>query len=537
MVTYRKVIRVFIASPADLIAERTRFPNIIDEVNKIKANSKEIQLEPVGWKDTLPGRGRPQELINKDIERCDLITMLLWKRWGTSTGKYTSGFEEEYELAKSLNEKTNGKPEIWLYFRAIPDDMLADPGKQLRQVLDFRNKIETEKKFLYRAYEDVDEWVQLFREHLCRWLDGQPFDTPPPEKIGEYEERVKRLESELKEVRTEQVEMAYILAEEAKQKADSGEIAKAEEYFAKAAAGSLAPSIINDYGLFLMRIGMLAKAKEKFTQIVQIGKAIDEKILQATAYGNLGNLYMTRGDLRAAEEMYRKSLAIEEELGRKEGMASAYGNLGILYMTRGDLKAAEEMYRKSLAINKELGRKEGMASAYGNLGILYMTRGDLKAAEEMHKKSLAINKELGRKEGMADQYGNLGNFYMTRGDLRAAEEMYKKSLAIEEELGRKEGMADQYGNLGILYMTRGDLRAAEEMYRKSLAINKELGRKEGMASAYGNLGNLYMTRGDLKAAEEMYRKSLAIFISIGNKAMIRKIRSLIKELKNSGKEK
>jgi len=141
---YRRIVKVFIASPSDLNEERTKFPDIITEVNRIKANSKKIQLEPVGWEDTLPGKGRPQKLINKDIRNCELIVMLLWKRWGSSTGKYTSGFEEEYELASSLNKRT-GKPDIWLYFRSVPDSMLADPGEQLRQVLDFRSKVEVEK--------------------------------------------------------------------------------------------------------------------------------------------------------------------------------------------------------------------------------------------------------------------------------------------------------------------------------------------------------------------------------------------------------
>jgi len=90
--------------------------------------------------------------------------------------------------------------------------------------------------------------------------------------------------------------------------------------------------------------------------------------------------------------------------------------------------------------------------------------------------------------------------------------------------------------LGNLYATRGDLKGAEEMYKKSLAVNEELGRKEGMANAYGNLGVLYATRGDLKGAEEMHKKSLAIFISLGNKIMVRKVGSLIEELKKSKKE-
>jgi len=167
----RKVIRVFISSAGDLKEERHRFREIIDEVNRSKAYGSGIQLETLGWENTVPGIGRPQGLINQSIEKCDLMIMLLWKYWGKETGEYSSEFEEEYELAKRLHEK-NKKPDIMLYFRNPPDNMMNDIGPQLQQVLEFKKKIESERKFLYKPYEDENEWEKSFREHLSRWLDG-----------------------------------------------------------------------------------------------------------------------------------------------------------------------------------------------------------------------------------------------------------------------------------------------------------------------------------------------------------------------------
>jgi hypothetical protein len=178
-----EVTRVFVASPGDLSAERRTFPDVIERVNRIKAKSKGILLEAVGWEDTLPGKGRPQEKINKDVKNSHLIVMLLWKRWGSRTGKYSSGFEEEYEVA-CANDK-----EIWLYFRDIPGDMMVDPGEQLQKVLEFRNKVETEKKFLFRRYEDENAWKEQFTDDLCLWLDDFPPVTFQFGKLAEYGQR------------------------------------------------------------------------------------------------------------------------------------------------------------------------------------------------------------------------------------------------------------------------------------------------------------------------------------------------------------
>ena len=306
-----EVTRVFIASPSDLNAERDIFRHVIERVNFIKAKNKGILLEAVGWEDTLPGKGRPQEKINQDVESSDLIVMLLWKRWGSPTGEYSSGFEEEYEVACASDK------EIWLYFREIPDDMLAAPSEQLSKVLEFRNKIEAERKFLFKRYEDENGWKEQFTDNLCSWLDGFPPATSQFEKLAEYGQRIEQLEREHEEIRTEQISDAYAWAKEAGEQADSGHITKAEEYFARATAKYPGPDIVNDYGLFLMRIGALKKAEERFTQVMRLGEIMGDRTIRAVAYGNLGILYKTRGDLEAAEDMYRKSLAIFKSLGNK----------------------------------------------------------------------------------------------------------------------------------------------------------------------------------------------------------------------------
>ena len=158
-------IRVFIASPDDVPNERETFRKIIERVNRVKALSNGIYLEAVGWEDTLPGKGRPQEKINKDIIKCDIIIMLLWKRWGTPTGKYSSGFEEEFETSKK-----HGK-EIVFYFREISEDTSGNYDNQIEKVLEFRSKIESEQEYLFKTYKDENDWTNKFFDYLCLWLD------------------------------------------------------------------------------------------------------------------------------------------------------------------------------------------------------------------------------------------------------------------------------------------------------------------------------------------------------------------------------
>src|SRR5665647_1604702 len=92
------------------LTEPTVVRATVDSVNRAVARTLGIQLELLGWEDVLPGASRPQELINDDVDRCQLFVGMLHKRWGTPTGTHSSGFEEEFERAKSRHRGT-GQPE------------------------------------------------------------------------------------------------------------------------------------------------------------------------------------------------------------------------------------------------------------------------------------------------------------------------------------------------------------------------------------------------------------------------------------------
>lgn len=63
--------RVFIASPAGLQPERQLFRQTLERYNDEIAIMRGAMFMPVGWEDTLAGVGRPQELINEDLKKCD----------------------------------------------------------------------------------------------------------------------------------------------------------------------------------------------------------------------------------------------------------------------------------------------------------------------------------------------------------------------------------------------------------------------------------------------------------------------------------
>ncbi|KIZ45663.1 MULTISPECIES: DUF4062 domain-containing protein [Rhodopseudomonas] len=202
----RKIIRVFLASPGDLQDERRAAKAVVDEFNKLWADSLGYHVELIGWEDTISQYGRPQATINQDLERCELVIGMIWKRWGTppsKSGPFTSGFEEEFETSLT-SRRSAGRPELALFFKEVDKELLRDPGEELKKVVAFREKVIAEKEILFVPFKDLSEfegkvrasitsYVQKLRNAESQKLSNETQATPTePQQVMQDEEQPAR---------------------------------------------------------------------------------------------------------------------------------------------------------------------------------------------------------------------------------------------------------------------------------------------------------------------------------------------------------
>ena len=163
-----RVFRVFLASPSDLADERRAAREIVEGLNTVCSKETNLRIELLGWEDTLPGAGRPQALINADLDKADLFLGCLWQKMGSPAGAGgKTGFEEEFERALAGNQ-SSGTPEMWLFLKEVDATRRSDPGEQLKRVLEFRKKQEEGKQLLFKEFKDVQSWRELLRDLLLR---------------------------------------------------------------------------------------------------------------------------------------------------------------------------------------------------------------------------------------------------------------------------------------------------------------------------------------------------------------------------------
>ena len=166
---FYEIKRVFLACPGDLAGERSRFMRLLETVNNLRAHSLGFHLQAVGWERVIPSHGRPQTLINEEIETADLVVVMFWNRIGSpaSANSNETGTIEEFNRA-NIKFKRHGTPMVWVYFKKPS----AEVDSQLQGVLDFRRRLETGYDIFFREFSTTEEWEEMFREHLVGYLDG-----------------------------------------------------------------------------------------------------------------------------------------------------------------------------------------------------------------------------------------------------------------------------------------------------------------------------------------------------------------------------
>lgn len=187
---------IFLASPGDMDEERQTVRKFFQDYNRNIANRNGLEFKLVDWEHYAnSGLGRAQALITRQTlgeyrNSLVLVIGLLGQRFGTPTGAYQSGTEEEFATALSFRQEQGDWPEIKWFFRqgwdgqGMPKDpeKMLEAGAQWRKVLDFKHQLQTgDQQFLTVDFPTNQEFAAIFRHDMQRWLheSARPWNIAP----------------------------------------------------------------------------------------------------------------------------------------------------------------------------------------------------------------------------------------------------------------------------------------------------------------------------------------------------------------------
>lgn len=167
-----RTIRVFFASPGDLVEERQLASETLRQMSERSGHTFVFQ----GFERVLATTARrPQDVINTLVDECDVFISVFHRRWGQppqDSVACTSYTEEEFERAKRRFVST-GAPEIFCFFKQVDLVSLADPGEQLTKVLELKRRLEESRQVLYRTFTTPAQFAKDIEQHLVAFAEGE----------------------------------------------------------------------------------------------------------------------------------------------------------------------------------------------------------------------------------------------------------------------------------------------------------------------------------------------------------------------------
>ena len=447
-------LRVFLATPGGLDTERRVFREEVCHFNEDHGHEMGFVLVVVGWEQVPSGAGRPQGRIDNEVRGSDYLVALIWDRWGTPTSadsEYSSGTQEELAVAlECLRDRSMEMRDVAVFFKAVEERGLSDPGPQLEQVLQFKQGLEARKELLFQTFDTAEEWRRQLRRRFMSWLkdfgDKVPREVAMPELIdGSPSQQTYGAESKT---------IPELLAR-ARELASQGLVTQAESAYAAAVSTDDRESLIS-YAKFLRRTGRLERAFE-----------INQRILE------LEDLIVAPSKSSAADRSH------------------VVANMGVIRRKQGALRESRRLLDEAVRTARTCPNSEGIESeayALDNLGLTLRRLGESDAALKSHEDALSRRHQLADASGQAKTLLNIGRLRRDQNELEAARSLVTEAVAMLEEAdGEQRTLANAYSTLGDIVRTEGDLEAARDLYERSLDLNVEYSHVDGTAVAFGQL--------------------------------------------------
>jgi tetratricopeptide (TPR) repeat protein/transcriptional regulator with XRE-family HTH domain len=267
----------------------------------------------------------------------------------------------------------------------------------------------------------------------------------------------------------------------------------------------------------LRRDGPWTEAITRHTAAISAARHLGDRLGQANALNDLGDVRRLTGDYPAAAQALEQALSIYRDLGDRLGQANALSNLGYLRRMTDDLPGATEALEQALGIYRDLGDRLGQANALRELGVVRSGTDDYPGAVPALEQALGIYRDLGDQIGQAAALSFLGEVRQRMtGDYLAAAQALEQALGISRDVGDRPGQASALSRLGEVRRMTGEHPAAAQALEQALGLFRDLGDREGEAVALNESGTLYRVSGELAQAEECHRQALDLARAVGS---------------------
>ncbi len=223
-------------------------------------------------------------------------------------------------------------------------------------------------------------------------------------------------------------------------------------------------------------------AMDAFQEGLKIAQAADEKILEASLYGNLGNIHADMKQNEKALENYNAYLSTAEELDQKPDQVRALTNIGVVYNDMGRYDKGILHLQKALDIAKEEKNNYFIAAIINNIGIAYKDKKEYETSLSYYQQAADLARSIENKYIEASALNSIGKVNILLENYEVAREKGNEALKLAKEMDAVEWQADAWQVLSTSNEQLGNTDAALRAYKNHIQFRDSVLGEEKKAA-------------------------------------------------------
>jgi two-component system, sensor histidine kinase PdtaS len=234
--------------------------------------------------------------------------------------------------------------------------------------------------------------------------------------------------------------------------------------------------------------------------VLVIAKEINNKFLEGSAYGFIGEVYKDQQKYDLAIDNYLAALSIFENQKIFTKIPYWQYLLGDVYREIGNYKESLKYCRTALKYFITSNDHWGLQEVYKILGNTYMEMNIVDSAWIYHKKSLKICKEIHEKAGESDELNFLAEILIQHKKYKEALDYLNEAFRLNTEVKSAPGKENILLNMGKCYVYMGLAKKGLDILTRSLKLADSLNLKTERMLIHKEISRAYSELGDYKEA-------------------------------------
>jgi len=314
-----------------------------------------------------------------------------------------------------------------------------------------------------------------------------------------------------------------------------GDLPKARDYYQQALASIETSAAVRQKALTEDRFNtpeqkaamtkeQLAKHEETERQTRDMKLALD-RMSQAMALLNLGDISQEEGDLKKAVSYYEIARKVGEdlpkggyinvfELFRARIRARVLGGLAALHAESGEVELAMKELTETIAIKREIGQDDWTAQSLLQAADLAHTKGDTANARHLLEQARQIFAAAHKLNSVVSATQFLTVIARDEGKLDEAASRGEEALLLARKTGNLGAVSGSARALASVRVKQNKLDEARTLIEEARAADAKTGSVGDRIGTLGTEGELFEAKGENEKALAVYREAVKLVESV-----------------------